>query len=204
MATENRSTFQDRLRPIVPPGQLLDIDLAYTLSKYVHRAQVRMELDANGQPLRYFEHPRRVALILLDTVGVMDPVILCAALLHDTVEDSEELSPAAIERYWGSEVAHLVQLLSKVPKDGYLDRLNKHGDWRTLLIKACDRLDNLRSLDPKDVTGEFRARQIKETKEFYIPLFQKMLTLIPKQFEVGAKLVVNEVIALTKPFESAL
>lgn len=196
-AIENRESFTQRLTPLVPPGQILDIDLAYTLSKYVHRAQVRMETNAvTGQPLRYFEHPRRVALILLDTVGITDPVMICAALLHDTVEDSDELSPAAIERYWGVEVARLVQLLSKVPKEGYIERLNKHGDWRAILIKACDRLDNLRSLDPADVSGEFRLRQAKETKEFYIPLFQKMLTEVPRQYEVGAKLVVNEVIAL--------
>ena len=196
--TENRASFQERLRPIVPPGQLLDIDLAYTLSKYVHRAQVRMEMGEDGKPLRYFEHPRRVALILMDTVGITDPVILCAALLHDTVEDSEELSPAAIERYWGAEVASLVQLLSKVPKEGYVDRLEKHGDWRALLIKACDRLDNLSSLDPADVGGDFRSRQVKETKEYYIPLFQKLLTLVPKQYDVGAKAVVHEIIALVK------
>lgn len=196
--TENRASFQDRLRPIVPPGQLIDIEHAYMISKYVHRAQVRMELDENGNPLRYFEHPRRVALILMDTVGVTDPIILCAALLHDTVEDSEELSPAAIERYWGSEVASLVQLLSKTPKEGYVERLNKHGDWRTLLIKACDRLDNLRSLDPSDVSGEFRTRQLKETHELYIPLFQKMLTMIPERHKVGAQLVMAEIIALTR------
>jgi len=196
--TENRASFQDRLRPIVPPGQLIDIEHAYMISKYVHRAQVRMELDENGNPLRYFEHPRRVALILMDTVGVTDPIILCAALLHDTVEDSEELSPAAIERYWGSEVASLVQLLSKIPKEGYVERLNKHGDWRTLLIKACDRLDNLRSLDPADVSGEFRTRQLKETHELYIPLFQKMLTMIPERHKVGAQLVMAEIIALTR------
>jgi len=196
--TENRASFQDRLRPIVPPGQLIDIEHAYMISKYVHRAQVRMELDENGNPLRYFEHPRRVALILMDTVGVTDPIILCAALLHDTVEDSEELSPATIERYWGSEVASLVQLLSKIPKEGYVERLNKHGDWRTLLIKACDRLDNLRSLDPADVSGEFRTRQLKETHELYIPLFQKMLTMIPERHKVGAQLVMAEIIALTR------
>ena len=196
--TENRVSFQERLRPIVPPGQLLDIDLAYTLSKYVHRAQVRMEVGEDGKPLRYFEHPRRVALILMDTVGITDPVILCAALLHDTVEDSDELSPAAIERYLGADVASLVQLLSKVPKEGYVDRLEKHGDWRALLIKACDRLDNLRSLDPADIGGEFRARQVKETKEHYIPLFQKLLTIVPKQYDVGTRNVVNEVIALVR------
>jgi hypothetical protein len=64
---ENRESFTQRLKPLVPPGQILDIDLAYTLSKYVHRAQVRMETNTlTGQPLRYFEHPRRVALILLE------------------------------------------------------------------------------------------------------------------------------------------
>jgi (p)ppGpp synthase/HD superfamily hydrolase len=171
----------------------MDINHAYTLAKYVHRAQKRKEIGADGLPMRYFEHPRRVALILMDTVGILDPVILCAALLHDTVEDSEELPPAAIERYWGSEVAALVQILSKVPYEGYLDRLLRYGDWRALLIKSADRLDNLRSLRVGEVTVEFRDRQIEETRVKYMPLFERMVTLVPEAVSAGARAVLGEI-----------
>ena len=195
---ENRVSFEERLSSVVPPGQLLDINLAYTLSKYVHRAQVRMEKNPDGTLVRYFEHPRRVALILIDIAGIVDPEMICAALLHDTVEDSEELSPASIERYWGVEVARFVKLLSKVPKEGYVDRLNKYADWKVLLIKACDRLDNLRSLDPNDVSGEFRTRQLQETREHYLPLFAKLIKIAPEEHRVGVRLVTNEIFALTR------
>lgn len=195
---ENRVSFEERLSSIVPPGQLLDINLAYTLSKYVHRAQVRMERNPDGTLVRYFEHPRRVALILIDIAGIIDPDMICAALLHDTVEDSDELSPTAIERHWGVEVARFVKLLSKVPKEGYVDRLNKYADWKVLLIKACDRLDNLRSLDPNDVSGEFRTRQIQETREYYLPLFAKLIQLAPEEHKIGVRLVTNELFALTR------
>lgn len=193
---ENRASFLNRLTPVVPPGILMDINLAYTLAKYVHRAQKRKEIGTDGFPLRYFEHPRRVALILMDTVGILDPVILCAALLHDTVEDSEELPPAAIERYWGAEVASLVQVLSKVPYEGYLDRLLRFGDWRALLIKSADRLDNLRSLRVGEVTVEFRERQIEETRAEYLPLFERMVTLVPETIRGGANAVLEEIRSL--------
>ena len=193
---ENRESFLSRLEPVVAPGPLMDINLAYTVSKYGHRAQVRKELDESGKPLRYFEHPRRVALILIDTVGVTDPVILCAALLHDILEDSKELSAAAIERHWGSEVAALVQVLSKIPKEGYVDRLMRYGGWSALAVKAADRLDNLRSLEVEGVSAEFRARQIKETRESYLPIFDKLLEIAPRQYRGGVTLVVDEIRAI--------
>ncbi len=60
---ENRETFFSRLEPFLVPSQLLNIKLAYTLAKYGHRSQHRKELDINGEPVRYFEHVRRVTLV---------------------------------------------------------------------------------------------------------------------------------------------
>ena len=193
---ENRETFLARLRPVVPPGELLDIQLAYTLAKYAHRAQVRSERDAAGAPLRYFEHPRRVALILIDLGRILDPLMLEAALLHDGIEDTPDLTAAMIERHWGSDVARLVQALSKVPEEGYLDRLWAFGDWRVLLIKAADRLDNLRSLRPDQVSAAFRARQLEETRAKYLPLFEHLLEIVPMAVRPGALRIVAEIRAL--------
>lgn len=178
--TENRTTFFSRLEPFHSPAKLLDIQLAYTLAKFSHRAQVRKELNAEGHPVRYFEHVRRVALVLMDEAKVMTPIMVIAALLHDGPEDTRDLNPAMIEHCFGEDVVSIVKTLSKTPKEGYLDRFYVSNDWRPYLIKACDRLDNLRSLPAAPI--EFRRKQIKETKEKYFPLFERMVELTPPAF----------------------
>ncbi len=65
---ENKESFKLRIQPHFSPSDTLDVCLAYYLAKYGHRGQVRKELDSDGNPTRYFEHVRRVALILMDEV----------------------------------------------------------------------------------------------------------------------------------------
>ena len=189
---ENREAFFARLRPILSPGELLDVELAYALAKHAHRAQVRSERGADDKPLRYFEHPRRVALVLIDEVRVSDPELICVALLHDGVEDTRELTPAMIERHWGPDVARLVQLLSKVPKEGYIERLATYGDWRARLVKAADRLDNLRSLGEHQVTAAFRERQLTETRRLYLPLLERLTAEVPDALRPGTERLMTE------------
>jgi len=190
---ENRGSFFNRLRPVVPPDRLLDVELAYTMSKFAHRAQVRSESDEYGKPLRYFEHPRRTALLLMDEMGIMDVDLVIAALLHDGIEDTRDLTPEMIEHAWGQEVCRIVMLLSKRPKEGYEERLLALGDWRTLAIKACDRLDNLRAMKPGQVSKEFRNRKRAETREIYYPIFEKLLRLAPPEHAEGIARVVKEI-----------
>ncbi len=175
--TENRETFFRRLEPHLAPSELLDVQLAYTLAKYGHRAQTRKELGEDGQPVRYFEHPRRVTLILLDEVQIYQTDLIVAALLHDGIEDTRDLTPELIERCWGPDVVRIVKTLSKVPKEGYLERFAASVDWRPYLIKACDRLDNLRSL--KGCAPSFVRKQCQETEEKYYSLFYRMIELCP-------------------------
>jgi guanosine-3',5'-bis(diphosphate) 3'-pyrophosphohydrolase len=176
---ENRERFFARLVHL-SRADLMRVQLAYTLAKFSHRAQVRKELDDEGRPLRYFEHPRRVALVLMDELKITDPILIIAALLHDGIEDTRDLTPEMIEFHFGHEVARIVALLSKVPKEGYHERLLNYGDWAVYLIKACDRLDNLRSLEGS--SPEFRAKQVKETRQLYYPLFNKMTEIAPPVF----------------------
>lgn len=178
--TENRASFFERLEPFLAPSVLLDVQHAYTLAKYGHRAQVRKELDDHGDPVRYFEHVRRVAIILVDEGKIVKPEMIIAALLHDVVEDAPNLPPALIEHCFGSDVCVIIKTLSKVPKDGYLDRFHMSTDWRPYVIKACDRLDNLRSLSAAN--EEFRLKQIAETRDKYFPLFDRMLELTPVEY----------------------
>lgn len=179
--TENRESFFARLEPLLAPSDLLDIQLAYTLAKYGHRAQVRKELGADGEPLRYFEHPRRVALTLVDEVKIVEPGLIIAALLHDGPEDTRDLTPAMIEHCFGPKVAASIKILSKTPPEHYLDRFWTSVLWWPYVVKGCDRLDNLRSL--AGTTPEFRARQVKETRDKYFPLFDRMLKLVPDVYQ---------------------
>jgi len=175
--TENKHTFQARLKPHFPPSVQLKIKLAYVLAKFGHRAQKRKELDGAGNPMRYFEHPRRVALILMDEIGLMESDPIIASLLHDSLEDCEDISPELLENSFGPIPTRYIQLLSKVPKEGYLERLMNCGDWKILLLKACDRLDNLRSLMSPQASREWQEKQLRETREDYFPLFDRMIEL---------------------------
>lgn len=176
---ENKETFYARIKPHFNPYEQLDIKLAYYLAKYGHRAQVRKELSEDGKPIRYFEHVRRVALILMDEMKIMDCDMIIAALLHDSLEDTHDLTEELLQHCFGTEVVSLVKKLSKVPKEGYIERLVNCGNWRVIAIKACDRLDNLRSLMIPGVSLEFQKRQIKETKEKYFTVFDKMVSWSP-------------------------
>src|SRR6478736_2139260 len=119
---ENKETFQKRIEPFFSPSVQLDIKLAYVLAKFGHRAQKRKELDDNGNQIRYFEHVRRVAITLMDDMKIMDEYMIQAALLHDALEDTEDLTPALLEHTFGIETTNIVKLLSKCPKDGYHER----------------------------------------------------------------------------------
>lgn len=196
MITETRETFFNRLQPYFAPSVLLDIELAYTLAKFGHRAQTRKELGDDGLPLRYFEHVRRVALVLVDEVKIVQREMVLASLLHDGIEDTRDLTPSMIEHAFGADVTCMVKTLSKVPKEGYMDRFWQCSDWRAYVIKACDRLDNLRSLGP--ATKEFQAKQVKETREKFYPLFDRMVDLTPPEYRSRVQSLRDEVRAETE------
>lgn len=200
---ENKETFRARIRPYFSPSDQHNIYWAYITAKFGHRAQVRKEL-VEGKPTRYFEHVRRVSIVLMDEMQIMNRDMICAALLHDAVEDTEDISLELIEHAFGSEVAGMVALLSKVPKEGYHDRLRHCKNWKVLAIKACDRLDNLRSLMIPGTTREFQKRQIEETREHYFPLFDQLLELCPSMYRDGIFSVRNEIIRLIERYSTII
>lgn len=200
---ENKVTFQARIQPYFSPSDQLDVKLAYCLAKFGHRAQVRKEL-IEGKPTRYFEHVRRVAIILMDEMKIMDRDMIIAALLHDSLEDCADLTPELLEHSFGTEVVSIVKILSKVPKEGYMDRLSNCKNWKALAIKACDRLDNLRSLMIPGNTIEFQKKQIKETKEKYFPLFDQLLNLCPPVYVANITPIRDEIRRLIERFSTII
>lgn len=179
---------------MLAPSELLKLELAYLLSKDGHRDQWRKELDAAGNPVRYFEHPRRVALIVMDECGIYDPDFIIAALGHDLLEDSH-MSPQLLEFCFGTTAAKWIKMLSKVPKDGYYDRFKKYGTWEPMLIKLCDRLDNTRSLG--ECKPEFIQKQCLDTMQNIYPLAGKLLMKAPVEKKTICESVAHKIRELT-------
>ncbi|MAG11654.1 MAG: hypothetical protein CMI52_02500 [Parcubacteria group bacterium] len=175
--TENRISFLARLTPFLAPSEVRRVELAYILAKEAHNKDVRKEVDELGAPIRYFEHARHVAIILIDEAGCMNADEICAALLHDTLEDTH-LSAEIIEQFLGSRVCRMVLQLSKLPKEGYYERLLARSSWQVMRIKMCDRLHNLRTLPLDD--SAFVTKQFSETRREFTPLFERCSRLIPE------------------------
>ncbi len=167
------------------------------LAKFGHRAQVRQSKDENGKPIRYFEHLRGVALILIDEVKIMDAEMIITALLHDAVEDTEDLTPDLIDHLFGANVTAKVEGLSKIPgEEDYHQRLGLSIDWQMLCVKGCDRLYNLRDLGQTSIT--FRKKQVDETRHYYYPLFNRMVGLTPPEYQTRTKWLRDQILQTTE------
>jgi (p)ppGpp synthase/HD superfamily hydrolase len=201
MSIENRESFFQRLYPFFSPKILRDIELAYILAKAAHRSQTRKELDEHGEPVRYFEHVRRATIIGIDLAQIVRPDTVIASILHDGIEDTRDLRPEMIEHVFGADVCGIVKVLSKDPKEGYLDRFYVCTDWRPYFVKACDRLDNLRSMEGSTV--EFRRKQITETRDKYFRLFDRMVMLTPEEYRDGVRRLRDQITQTTTVLAAA-
>lgn len=193
---ENRISFEDRIKDFSPSDRQ-SIMFAYDIAKAAHRGQER------DSGIRYFEHPREVALILLVECEIKSPDLIIGALLHDVLEDTsvfgnsqystqDELVKAArsrIPRVFGEEAAEIIISVSK-PNGKDLQektkaeitkmyRENLEGaSSEALLVKMADRLHNLRTLAA--TSKEKQKRKLKETEEIYFPLFKRVLEKYPR------------------------
>ncbi len=147
------------------------IQKAYSVAFYAHDGQKRHDGS------KYITHPIEVANILLGLK--MDPDSICAALMHDVLEDCD-VNKSNLEKIFGNDVAEIVDGVSKLSKldiksktDVEANNLQKmmlamSKDVRVLLVKICDRLHNMRTIEHLP-----RFKQIqksKETIELYGPL----------------------------------
>jgi len=181
-----REKFLERLRPYMLERELKQVATAYVFAKYGHRGQER----DGGE--RYFEHPRSVAEILINKLEFVDDwKIVVAALLHDILEDSWLLDEHRLEVNFGRTVTIWVKMLTKDPKQGYIERLKKHAPWQVLLIKLCDRLHNLRTLEGCDFDKQ--KKQIDETRNDYYDLCNILIDKIPEEHAGRAVLLRNDI-----------
>ncbi|MCL5093828.1 MAG: HD domain-containing protein [Patescibacteria group bacterium] len=143
------------------------------LAKKLHEGQLRKN---NGEP--YANHPERVAeLVAQYKTSHRLEDLLAAAMLHDTIEDTD-YSKEEIEEKFNKLVASLVEELTsdekelkKKGKANYLtEKMLKMSNWG-LTIKLADRLDNVSDLN--DCPKEFAERYTKETKQILDVLEEK-------------------------------
>ena len=153
------------------------IERAYVYAKHLHEGQFR----ASGEP--YIMHPVSVAEIAA-SLG-LDTDSICAALLHDTVEDCGSMvSLDDISVKFGPEVANLVDGLTKLvhipfnnKAEEQMENLRKmflamNKDIRVIFVKLCDRLHNMRTLAAKK--EEKRRITALETMQVYAPLAHRL------------------------------
>ena len=156
-----------------PKADVAVIEQAFVVAERAHRGQLRK----SGDP--YITHPIAVATILAE-LGMM-PSTLAAALLHDTVEDTDYSLEQLTEEF-GEEIAMLVDGVTKLDKVTYGDAAQAETvrkmvvamsrDIRVLVIKLADRLHNSRTL--QYVPAKSAERTAHETLEIYAPLAHRL------------------------------
>ena len=174
------SRFSTLVRMLESASGTYDIEKirsAYEYARKMHAGQFR----ESGEP--YIFHPLAVAEIVADLR--LDTESICAALLHDTVEDcADKTNLVEIEKKFGPTVSMLVDGLTKIvplsvddKEEAHIENLRKmllamSKDIRVIFIKLCDRLHNMRTLGAK---SEDKQRIIAlETMQVYAPIAHRL------------------------------
>lgn len=166
----------DRVKSYAPHASEEQLNAAYVYAMMKHGTQTR----ASGDP--YYAHPVAVAGILTEIK--LDETSIVAALLHDTVEDTDA-TVDEVRELFGDDVAKLVEGVTKLGELEYSSEHTKQAenfqkfilasvnDLRVLLVKLADRLHNMRTLHfiKKE---EKRKRIARETMEIYAPLARRV------------------------------
>ncbi|MBQ2795852.1 MAG: bifunctional (p)ppGpp synthetase/guanosine-3',5'-bis(diphosphate) 3'-pyrophosphohydrolase [Oscillospiraceae bacterium] len=151
------------------------IERAYAMARSAHADQKR----ATGEP--YIIHPVAAALTVVN-LG-MDTDTVCAALLHDVVEDTS-VTLEEVKKEFGPDVATMVDGVTKLSKIKFVSKEEAQAenvrkmmiamakDVRVIIVKLADRLHNMRTIDAKPMDKQRRTAH--ETMEIYAPLAHRL------------------------------
>jgi RelA/SpoT family (p)ppGpp synthetase len=165
----------ETLETYLPKEAIEGVMHAYEFGAAAHEGQTRK----SGEP--YISHPVAVAQELADMH--LDAQAITAAILHDTVEDTEA-SLEDIEEQFGHEVAGLVDGVSKLDQIQFRSRAEAQAesfrkmmlamieDIRVILVKLADRLHNMQTLGA--MPADKRARIARETLDIYAPIANRL------------------------------
>lgn len=154
---------------------LLKVRKAYKLADEIHAGVVR----ESGEP--YIVHPLSVAINLINEMDVYDVDTICAALLHDTIEDAKfDFSKEDIAREISHDCAIIVDGVTKMRRMNFSDKASQNRanfrkiltsfnvDSRIIIVKLADRLHNMRTLQFKKENKQ--KDNARETLNVYVPL----------------------------------
>ncbi len=165
------NSFFKKAKSYLEYKDLKKIQKAYTFAFYSHDGQQRRDGS------NYITHPVEVAAILLELR--MDPDTICAALMHDVLEDCD-VNKGNLRELFGEDVAEIVDGVSKLGKLDITARMDRDAnnlqkmmlaiskDVRVVLVKICDRLHNMRTIE--HLPRSKQIKKSKETIELYGPL----------------------------------
>ena len=165
----------DKVRRNRPGDDLELLRRAYDFAAEQHKAQTRL----SGEP--YLSHPVEVAHLLADMK--LDVTSLCAALLHDVIEDTK-IPLEQISEQFGPDVARLVEGVTKIsrldllaPEARQAENVRKMllamvNDVRVVMVKLADRVHNMRTLEFLD--SERQKRIARETLDIYAPVANRL------------------------------
>ena len=171
------ASILEKLSPFSARYDVEKIKDAYLLASQAHKGQFRQ----SGDP--YISHPIAVAESIAE-LG-LDTDTLCAAFLHDTVEDCEDVTLDMIRDRFGEDVALIVDGVTKIRTVSVVDKEGQHvenvrrmmlaisKDIRVIIVKLCDRLHNMRTLSGKK-NGDKQRDIALETMYVYAPLAHRL------------------------------
>lgn len=171
----NLEGYLVKVKQYAPYLNIERVAKAYEFGEKAHLGQLRKD----GTP--FFNHPTSVSLILAELE--MDEETIIAALLHDTVEDTD-ITLADVEKAFGKEVVALVDGVTKLAVINYetkqerqVENLRKmflamSTDIRVILIKLADRLHNIRTLGA--MTAEKQKEKAEETIDIFAPIAHRL------------------------------
>jgi GTP pyrophosphokinase len=183
-----KTELLEELRARSPKVDLARVAEAFDYSRAAHGDQLRK----SGVP--YLSHPVATVHILVELLDShLDSAIACAALLHDTVEDTA-VTLADVKARYGDEVAQLVDGVTKISGLSFDSARSEQAenfrkmllsmarDLRVIFIKLADRLHNMRTLEY--LAPEKAQRIARETRDIYAPLAHRLgIARIKREFE---------------------
>ena len=172
--------FEDILREVTRNHKVTNKSLIRSAYEYAYEKHKNQKPRKTGEP--YILHPIRVAYLVASWGFEADTI--CAALLHDTLEDTDA-SYSELTELFGKNVADMVDAVTAIDKDiknktgltkEEIDelsdkRLKEKMSEKALFIKAADRIDNLRTIGP--FKEEKQIAKAKHTREIIIPMMRK-------------------------------
>ena len=180
---------------------------AYKCANDLHRGQKRK----SGEP--YIIHPVRVAHILLTEIHLIDSDAICAALLHDTIEDTG-ITEEALAEMFNKDIAYLVAGVSKIKDLDFTSKSEEEQyndcillrscakDIRVIMIKIADRTHNMRTLIYKgdksliekyeNSTSPIEELKIDSNAKQNAKSIETITLFVPLAKRIGANLIANE------------